>query len=237
MTDEERIAYLAGDHTGALDPADAAELDGLRELLADPALWEAPDPGLEDAIVAAVTSAAQTAAVSQETAGEKPVPPPSAGPATGVMSARHARRRPRRAVIAWAAGAAAAAVVAIAIGIGVTSGGTQATTFSAALSGTSLAPGASGQVTLTQTAAGWHITLHVSGLPRLDNGRFYQAWLKNPAGILVPIGTFNQSGDITLWSGVPPAQFPVITVTRQQANGNPASSGQRVLIGHAHQTS
>ena len=75
------------------------------------------------------------------------------------------------------------------------------------------------------------------GQRRLDNGRFYQAWLKNAAGILVPIGTFNQSGDVTLWSGVPPTQYPTITVTRQQANGNPASSGQRVLIGHAHRTS
>jgi hypothetical protein len=26
-------------------------------------------------------------------------------------------------------------------------------------------------------------------------------------------------------------QFPTLTVTRQQANGNPASSGQRVLVG------
>ena len=57
------------------------------------------------------------------------------------------------------------------------------------------------------------------------------------AGILVPIGTFNQSGDVTLWSGVPPTQYPTITVTRQQANGYPASSGQRVLFGHAHSTS
>lgn len=136
------------------------------------------------------------------------------------------------------AGAAAAAAIAIAIAIGVTSGaGTTATTFTAALSGTSLAPGATGQAMLTQTTAGWHVTLHVSGLPRLDNGRFYQAWLKNAVGILVPIGTFNQSGDVTLWSGVPPTQYPTITVTRQQANGNPASSGQRVLVGHAHRTS
>jgi hypothetical protein len=181
-------------------------------------MWEEPDQHLEDTVVAAVAGAA-----------------PLAGHAAGGESARRARRR--RPVVVWAAGAAAAAVIAIGIGIGVTSGsGTHATTFSAALSGTPLAPGASGEATLTQTTAGWQITLHVSGLPRLDNGRFYQAWLKNRAGILVPVGTFNQSGDITLWSGVAPTQFPVITVTRQQANGNPASSGQRVLAGVAHQT-
>jgi hypothetical protein len=234
MTDEERISYLAGDHAGApgsLDPADAAELDELRALLADPAMWEVPGQHLEDTVVAAVTGAA-----SRETGDERSDPVASARGAAGGELARRARRRSRRSVVAWAAGAVAAAAIAIAIGV--TSGtGTHATTFSAALSGTSLAPGATGQATLTQTTAGWRVTLHVSGLPRLDNGRFYQAWLKNAAGILVPIGTFNQSGDVTLWSGVPPTQYPTITVTRQQANGNPASSGQRVLIGHAHSSS
>lgn len=236
MTDEERISYLAGEYAGApgsLDPADAAELDELRALLADAAMWEVPDQHLENTVVAAVTSAA-----SRATGDERSDPAASARRAAGGQRVRRAQRRSRRSVVAWAGGAAAAAAIAVVIAIGVTSGtGTHATTFSAALSGTALAPGATGQATLTQTTAGWHVTLHVSGLPRLDNGRFYQAWLKNAAGILVPIGTFNQSGDITLWSGVPPTQYPTITVTRQQANGNPASSGQRVLVGYAHNTS
>jgi len=236
MTDEERISYLAEDHAGApgpLDPADAAELDELRALLADPAMWEVPGQQLEDIVVAAVTSAA-----SRGTGDEGSDPATSARRALGGEHAGRARHRSRRSVVAWAGGAAAAAAVAIAIAIGVTTGtGPHAATFSAALSGTSLAPGATGQATLTQTTAGWRVTLHVSGLPRLDNGRFYQAWLKNAAGILVPVGTFNQSGDITLWAGVPPTQFPTITVTRQQANGNPASSGQRVLIGHVNNVS
>ena len=220
MTDEDRIAYLAGGAPGPIDPADLAELDELRALLADPAMWAEPGQHLEDTIVGAIADAKARG-----------------GQATGEQSARRARQRPRRAAMAWAAGAAAAAVIAIAVGIGVTWGnGTHATTFSAALSGTSLAPGATGQATLTKTTAGWDIVLHVTGLPRLDNGRFYEAWLKNPAGILVPIGTFNQSGDIRLWAGVPPTQFPAIAITRQLA-GNPKSSGQRVLVGLAHQTS
>ncbi|HLK00618.1 MAG TPA: anti-sigma factor [Streptosporangiaceae bacterium] len=213
MTDADRIAYLAGDQA-AVDPADAAELDDVRALLADPAMWEQPDPHLEDTVVVTIAGAAR-----------------SAGPVAG-------RKRTRRPILLWAAGAAAAAVIAIAVAIGIGSGnGTPATTFSVALGGTSLAPAASGQATLTQTNAGWKITLHVSGLPRLDNGRFYEAWLKNPADVLVPVGTFNQSGDITLWAGVPPTEFPTLTVTRQRANGNQASSGQRVLVGLAHRTS
>jgi hypothetical protein len=234
VTDEERIAYLAGDRAdvpGPLGPGDVAELDEVRALLADPAMWEVPGQHLEDTVAAAVADAAGRGPA----AGSGPNGP--GGPAPGGEFADRARLRPQRKVIAWAA-AAAAAVIAVAVGIGVTSGNSaHAMTFSAALSGTSLAPGATGQATMTQTTDGWRITLHASGLPRLDNGRFYEAWLKNAAGILVPVGTFNQAGDVTLWSGVAPTGYPVITVTRQQANGNPASSGQRVLVGTAHRTS
>jgi hypothetical protein len=68
-------------------------------------------------------------------------------------------------------------------------------------------------------------------LPPLRNGRYYQAWLKNAAGILVSVGRFNDAVDVTLWSGVAVTQFRTLTVTRQRADGNPASSEQRVLIG------
>ena len=68
-------------------------------------------------------------------------------------------------------------------------------------------------------------------MPRLANGRYYEAWLKNAAGVLVPVGTFNDARQVTLWAGVPPPEFPSLTVTRQRANGGPASSGERVLTG------
>ena len=133
--------------------------------------------------------------------------------------------------VAYKTAAAAAAAIAVAVSLG---GGTHPLQYQAALAGTALAPDASAQVTLTQTTSGWQIVLHGRGLPRLDNGYYYEAWLKNPAGILVPIGTFNQPQDVTLWAGVPPTQYPAITITRQRANGNPKSSGQRVLVGVAH---
>jgi hypothetical protein len=99
------------------------------------------------------------------------------------------------------------------------------------VTGTSLAPGAHGSATLTKMSSGWQVELSATGLPHLSGGRYYQAWLKNSAGVLVPIGTFNDAVKVTLWSGVPVTQFRTLTVTRQEANGNPASSGQRVLIG------
>ena len=89
---------------------------------------------------------------------------------------------------------------------------------------------------MTKTSSGWRIHLQAAGLARLDNGAYYEAWLKNSAGTLVPIGTFNQGEDVTLWSGVPPTDYPSITVTRQSADAGPASSGQKVLVGTSHRT-
>jgi anti-sigma-K factor RskA len=146
---------------------------------------------------------------------------------------RHARaaRAPRRLLLA---GAAAAAVVAvIAVGFVVFGSSSSAEQFHAALAATPSAPGASGEATLTKTSSGWRIQLDASGLPRLDGGRFYQAWLRNGAGVLVPIGTFNQARKVILWGGVSPKQFRTLTVTREQANGDQASSGEKVLVGTA----
>ncbi|HKA04139.1 MAG TPA: anti-sigma factor, partial [Acidimicrobiales bacterium] len=62
------------------------------------------------------------------------------------------------------------------------------------------------------------------------NGHFYQAWLKK-GDILVPVGTFNEGRKVTLWAGVSPKEFTMFTVTREAADGNQASSGDRVLAG------
>ena len=68
---------------------------------------------------------------------------------------------------------------------------------------TELAPGASGNAVMLKTDSGWEIQLDANGLPRLDNGQFYQAWLRNADGVLVPIGTFNEGTDVILWVGRP----------------------------------
>ena len=138
-------------------------------------------------------------------------------------------RAPRRVLLA---GAAAAAIVgAVALGLIVSGSSTSPEQFHAALGATPSLPSASGEATLTKTSSGWRIELDASGLPRLDSGRFYEAWLRDGAGVLVPIGTFNEGKAVTLWAGVSPEGFPTLTVTREQANGNQASSGEKVLVG------
>ena len=103
--------------------------------------------------------------------------------------------------------------------------------FHAALAATGLVPGATGEATLTRTTSGWRIELDATGLPRLDGRRFYQAWLRNDAGVLVPIGSFNEGQDVTLWAGVSPEVFTLLTVTRERADDDQSSSGERVLVG------
>ena len=141
-------------------------------------------------------------------------------------------RTPRRFVLAGALAAAVVAAVAVGLAVDSRSSGTG---FQAALGPTDLAPTARGDATLTKTASGWRIRLQATGLPHLAGGRFYEAWLRSRSGVLVPIGTFNDGRNVTLWAGVPPTSFPVLTVTREQADGDQASSGEKVLVGTVQQ--
>jgi hypothetical protein len=146
-----------------------------------------------------------------------------------------AQRRPRRVPaprrLALVGAVAAAGVAAIAVGLVVFGSSTSGESFRAALAATDLAPGARAEATLTKMSSGWRIELDATGLPRRDGARFYEAWLRNPAGVLVPVGTFNEGRKVTLWAGVRPTDFTTLTVTRERADGDQASSGQKVLVG------
>jgi hypothetical protein len=147
-----------------------------------------------------------------------------------VEAQRHASRveAPRRLLVL---GASATAVLVVAIGLSVVRSDGSPEQFRAALASTALLPDAGGDATLTKTSSGWRVELDATGLPRLDNGRYYQAWLRNSSGVLVPIGTFNEGRKVTLWAGVPPTDFTTLSVTRERADGDQSSSGERVLVG------
>ena len=215
--DDDRIAHLMGEPAEALDEADRVALDDLRGLLADRDLWASPSDGLQDRVVAAI---------GQEAGARAPT---AVRPATAARPARLRRQRTR-----WLpALVAVAAVLLVAVLAGTAllrsdhGGGTRRYVALAAVGGS----GASGSATLTRTDAGWRIELHAQGLARLDDDTYYEAWLKKDDGVLVPIGTFNQGGDLTLWAGVSPAEYTTFTVTAEAADGNQASSGRQVLAG------
>jgi hypothetical protein len=233
MNDDERIAYLAGEPTGSIDDRDErADLDELRALLADPGLWDEPAPALEDAVVGAVLSASRNAPAR----GVTPPPPSAVTPApvrstestSNVIPIARARRWTRPVALLGAAAAVIAVVVAATL---LTGAQDETESFSMTLEPTEALPSAEGSATLERTDSGWRIELDATGLPRLDEGLFYQAWLRNEAGTLVPIGTFNEGSDVVLWAGVSPLVYPTLTVTRESDDNDQQSSGDRVLVG------
>lgn len=147
-----------------------------------------------------------------------------------IESQQRVRRMPasRRLILV---GASATAVLLVAIGLAVFRSNSSGERFQVALASTRLSPGASGEATLTKTSSGWRIELDAPRLPRLEGSRFYEAWLRNAAGMLVPIGTFNEARNVTLWAGVSPKVFTTLTVTRERSDGDQASSGEKVLVG------
>jgi anti-sigma-K factor RskA len=205
--DEAELAALAD---GSLDPERRAEVDARIEA----------SPMLADRL------AEQERAVALlQGAGDEVEAPAGLRARLETQRSRRSVRTPRRLALAGVAAVAAAAIAVV------VSGGSHGTRFQAALEATPLAPGASGEATLTRTSSGWRIDLDATGLPRLEGERFYEAWLRSSKGELVPIGTFNEGQDVTLWAGVSPLSYKVLTVTRERADGNAASSGQKVLVG------
>jgi hypothetical protein len=206
-SDDERISYLAGDPAGDLDAEARAELDEFRALLADPSLWVEPDADLEDRIVSAIAAEAK--------------------PPAKVISLDARRRRIVRIGAVVAAVAAAAILV---VGFTVVRQDDDEGV-EVALAPTQLVPGASGSARVFAEQSGLRIELNATGLPRRDGGLYYQAWLRDAAGNLVPIGTFHEGDHVTLWAGVALADFPTLTITEEQADNDQASSGRRVLLG------
>lgn len=149
-----------------------------------------------------------------------------------IESRRPARRAPLRRGLLLA-GAVVPLALAIAIAVRVADSGPGAQRFHAALAPTGVVPGAGGEATLTKTDSGWRIDLDATGLPRRQGALFYQAWMRSSSGVLVPIGTFNEGRDVVLWAGVSPKDYPNLTITRERADGDQASSGERVLAGAA----
>lgn len=211
MTPDELAEYLAGTATG--NPA-SGRVRRLRDGLASPDAWEDPPGDLLDSIL--------TAMEEERADGPPPVDPVGA-PVTDLARVRRRRRR----LLQWGAGLAAAVAV-FAVLVLRPPAGTEVV-----LASTAQAPGASATGRLRETSTGLAITLDVRGLPPAPAGSFYQAWMKGPKGT-VTIGTFHDrggDGEVELWSGVSLADYPVLTVTLEREDGDPASSGVVLLRG------
>lgn len=200
-------------------PNDDADLDGIDDefaaLLADPSMWGQPGPDLEDRITAAIASES----VLNE-------------PTTNVRSLDSARRGWIRPALLGAA----AAVVFLFGGIvtlSALSGVEDRDTFSSELISTGALANVSGDVDIAVFDSGLRIDLDAPTLPRRDNGKFYEGWLKTFDGNLIPVGTFHEGDDVILWAGVGLDEVEAFTITLEESAGGQdpgqGSSGEVVL--------
>jgi anti-sigma-K factor RskA len=79
--------------------------------------------------------------------------------------------------------------------------------------------------------AAMHLT--VSGLARVAGGGFYEVWMLRDPTHLVALGSFRVGADgrarIDLPVTASPRRFPVLDISREPADGDPAHSGHSVL--------
>jgi hypothetical protein len=210
---DDRLAHFLD---GGFDPDPPTEFVSVQQQLASDSLWLEPPADLQESIVTEITS--------QRPVRERP---------TQLPRHRTARRRTWQ---PWAAGVgitAVAAAIALVVVIAIPRGDIN----QLRMQGTELATSASAIATVVSTTSGEDITLNIHGLQPAPEEHYYQGWVRTgpePDDNAVTIGTFHMRGgddEVTLWSGVPIEDFPVLTVTLEPDDGDPASSGDVVLRG------
>ncbi len=199
----------------------------------------APPPEVWDRVVAELgLSAAHVggATVTTTTAASGPADGgPDVGPPVGDDELAARRERSGRGVTALVA--AAAALVGIALGVGGSAvlGGSDEPAQGTVVAQASLSalPDRSGTGEATvQTVDGERVlSLDVSGLTRADG--FYEVWLLDEdAERLVSLGLLDGStGRFVLPAQVDVGEFPVVDVSIEPADGDPAHSGDSVVRG------
>jgi hypothetical protein len=106
------------------------------------------------------------------------------------------------------------------------------------LTATALAPGASGVVRGEAAGENIRIELEVQGLPELGEDEYYEMWYyteEEDGGGRISCGAFRTApeGQTTVNFTTPlnAREYPEIEVTREPDDGDPASSGEKMLEG------
>lgn len=203
---EDRIEFLASGSTHGEKPADHERLEMIRAILADEAVWAEPPPEVGDSLIEVVAAEA------------------------GPIRPREGMTRRR-----WAWGAVGIAAAVLALVVGVTGLLTdEPGEIVVAVEGTELETTAAGQATMRPTGDGWWIGLEVTDLTPAPEGTYYEGWVWSDEGDGVSIGTFHLRGEgksVVLWSGVDPADYPMIWVTLEDEDGDPNASDRIVMRG------
>jgi anti-sigma-K factor RskA len=132
----------------------------------------------------------------------------------------------------WIAGAGLTAAAAVAVAVVVIADDDAPDT--QVLASVDLEPltgSGSGSAELVSVGEAVQLRLRTSGLASRDDG-YFEVWLINPSVTeLVSLGPLRQDGEYDVPAGVDPAAFPIVDVSVEPVDGDPAHSGESVLRG------
>ena len=104
-----------------------------------------------------------------------------------------------------------------------------------ALTATSAAPQAGGELSGEQVGDNLEIELNAWGLPEPGDGGHYEMWYARKGGGRISCGTFSAKPDgratVIMSAPVSAVNYPEIEITQEPDDGDPASSGKVVLKG------
>jgi anti-sigma-K factor RskA len=169
----------------------------------------------------------------------EPAAPPALRATVAEQQAPAARRRARRRGFVSGlvrrpalAGAAALMLVALATALGVLLAGGDGSPAGREVALAAVGDGPPGARAAARLRAAT-MQLTVSGLPRVGAGGFYEVWMMRDATHLVALGRFRVGADgrarVDLRVTASPRRFPVLDISREAADGDPAHSGHSVL--------
>jgi anti-sigma-K factor RskA len=197
---------------GLVEPADRAAAD---RLLAEDPLFGAEVERLR-ATVGALEELGHTA--------WRPESPPPLE-TDRAITVRTPRRRRRWLGAVAAAAAVATAVIALVVSDGSETGPAQLTIALHAL------PGVRGDATIS--VRGNEAELRGTGMPPSGPHDYYEAWLQDRAGRMVPMGTFRVARDGSVDAQMPVAvdlsHYDLVDVSLEPDDGNPAHSTHSVM--------
>jgi len=150
--------------------------------------------------------------------------------------ARAGGERPARSRGGWRLWVPAAALLVVAaLGAGLLWMITKDSSDGIPLTATVPASEGGGEVSGEVEGGNLHIELAVWGLPELRKDEFYEVWYAKEDGGRISCGTFRaqQGGQTTVNLTAPTnaVSYPEIEVTREPDDGDPGSSGEKVLVG------
>lgn len=150
-----------------------------------------------------------------------------------ITATRRARRQ-RRLVALAAAVLVVMALAASALLVDRGSTGSTELVARASLSGAGLDPGgdSTGSAELLEGSAGWKVAIQAEDLPELPDGSYYEAWLLGAGPEQVQsLGALEGDGRFAVPEGLAIDDFPLVDVSIEPIDGNPAHSSKSVLRG------